>query len=118
MDNTTAGTAFWANEPASDFPDLMPPELKERIAEERLAFTVLGIRDVATAYGPTWMLEVELDGERWTLPLGHTPRRDAQIGRLADHLERHGPVACGLAIFEGRNGRGWILTPPADATAA
>lgn len=105
---------FWEAEPEHDRPPYMDPETKARIADEGLTFVVEDIRTAKTTYGPTWMLEVDFEGERWTLAMSHTPYRDAQLTRMQTHLAAHGPVPCGLESFEGTHGRGWMLTAPAS----
>jgi hypothetical protein len=61
------------------------------------------------------MLEIDLDGERRTLPLSKAAFRDPQLERMRDHLVRTGPIACGLRVFETKNGRGWNLVPPGES---
>lgn len=108
-------TTFWDAEPDhNDWPPFMDTELKARIAAEGLTFDVASIRDAETTYGPTWMLEVTFEGERWTLALSHTQHRDAQLTRMQQHLNAHGPVTCGLEMVTGKHGRGWVLTAPDD----
>lgn len=112
--------SFWNEEPlAAEFSPLLPHDLKERIATEGLSFTVHGIRDVAkTQYGAAWMLDIELEGERWTLALGRTSQRDAQLKRMTAYIDTQGPVACGLRTIDGAKGYGWLLVPPPDGTPA
>lgn len=118
MTTQTTSPVFWENEPNGEFPPFMTRDMKEQLVAEQQEFQVHSLRKTTTEYGPTWMLEVEVDGERWTLPLSSTPMRDAQMNRLADHLRHHGPVACGLRTAETKNGRAWVLTPPGSAPDA
>ena len=118
MERPDAETPFWRAEAAHTLPPLMDAELKRQIADDGLTFTVHSIREAKTTFGPTWMLEIELGGERWTLPLSKTAHRDGQLRRMQDHLAGGGPIACALAVFEGKNGRGWNLVRPKDATTA
>jgi hypothetical protein len=117
MNNQMVNRGFWDNEPdGGDLPPFVDAELKQRIADEGLTFRVVGVREAETAHGSTWMLDIELEGERWTLPFGKTPYRDAQFPRLGECIDRDGPVACGLAAIQGTRGTGWVLTkPPATA---
>jgi hypothetical protein len=113
MNSKVVNHGFWENEPdGGDLPPLADAALKQRIADEGLTFLVRGVREAETAYGPAWMLDIELDGEQWTLPFSKTAHRDAQFARLREHVEGDGPVACGLAAIEGDRGRGWVVTPP------
>jgi hypothetical protein len=113
MDANNANQGFWGSEPeGGDLPPFVDAELKQRIADEGLTFLVVGVREAETTYGETWMLDVEIDGARWTLPLARTAHRDARFARLREHVERDGPVACGLEAIEGARGTGWVVTPP------
>src|SRR4051812_4264310 len=86
MDNAYATITFWEAEAANALPPLMDADLKEQVAEEGRVFTVHDIREAETTYGLAWMIELDLDGERWTLPLSKTPFRDGQLQRMRDHL--------------------------------
>lgn len=104
---------FWDAEPEQA--PLVDAAGRARISDEGLTFTVTGIRDVTTKHGPTWMLDIELEGERAVLPLSHITSRDAQLARMQPHLADGDGVTCGLARVNGPNGSGWILTRPQDA---
>ena len=111
-EHTTLPT-FWDTEPeVRDWPPFMDTDIKARIAAEGLIFDVASIRDAETTHGPTWMLEVTFEGERWTIALSHTEHRDAQLTRMQAHLDAHGPVTCGLETVTGKHGMGWVLTAP------
>src|SRR5262245_12301490 len=88
-----ANLGFGTSEPeGGDLPPFVDAELKQRIADEGQSFLVVGVREAETAYGTAWMLDVELDGERRTLPLARTAHRDAQFPRLRECIDRDGPV--------------------------
>lgn len=95
-DDFTPGTTF------------MSAEQKKSLVDTGEIFLIVGVRDMESKFGPTWLFDVEVEGfdEPITISLSHNVMRDTFAQAMKNHLANGGaPVPSMLTAVRARNGQ-------------